>query len=627
MSNLRIRVLGPIGAEIDGGPLRLSKARHREIVCILVAAHGRTVSIDRLVEELWEDAPGGAVGAVRTFIGELRRILEPERPPRTPPAHLLTIGDGYALKLSVADVDLWRVEEAFRSADGMSPEERETLLTMALHEWRGEAFEEFRVRPWAKGERARIAELRARVLEHLAETRLALGRPKDVVALLDSHVIEHPWREEAWRLLALALYRCERQGDALAVLRQARATLREDLGLDPSDRFTELELGIMRHDPSLVLADDGGSILTRTVTGLAGARSQLESVAVLLPLLALSGSVQFAAEQRMSAITAAEQFGDPELTARVIGGFAVPGCWTRSDDPARSGGIVEATLRTIAVLPSEASDRVRARLLATIAMESRGTANRLAEAGEAERIARRLGDPALLCFALSARYIQDFETTGQAGSRESLGSEIIALAMAADLSTFEIQGRLIRMQALCALDNISAASAEAGLIDVLAARFDRPLASVFTAWFRWSFTHGPPPPGGSEMPGFRIGLAELAKLTAAVRAGAELPDGAFGPYELWVRPLLLARNGRQAEATAALDSFPDPAHDLMLEVSWFLIGLAAIDCGNAVAGLRAYNALLPAAGERAGGSGAVDLGPISPLLTELARFRSTKDHD
>ncbi|WP_237762534.1 AfsR/SARP family transcriptional regulator [Arthrobacter sp. ERGS1:01] len=565
------------------------------------------------------------MGAVRTFVGELRRILEPERPARTPPANLITMGDGYALNLTLTAVDLWRVERAVQTADGMSLGTRESLLTVALEEWRGVAFEEFGTRLWAQSERVRIAELRAGVAEHLAETRLALGRPKDVVTLLNDHIGEHPWREEGWRLLALALYRSARQGDALGVLSQARATLRQELGLDPSDRLAELEHGILRRDPSLELADDGETILSQTVAALSGARSQLESVTALLPLLAVSGSVQFADEQRLAAIAAAEQFGDPELTARVIGGFAVPGCWTRSDDPERSAAIVDAALRTIAALPSGTSDRVRATLLATVAMESRGTANRHAEAVEAERIARRLVDPALLCFALSALYLQEFETAGRAGTRESIGSEIIALAMDADLPTFEIQGRLIRMQALCARDNVIAASDEAGRIDLLAARFDRPLASVLTAWFRWVFTDGPAPPGGSEMPGFRIGLRELTRLSDAVRAGTALPDGHFGPYESWVRPLLLARGGRREDAMAALDTLPDPPHDLMLEVSWSLIGLAAIDCGHGAAGRRAFDALRPAAGERAAGSGAVDLGAISALLTDLARLHATKD--
>ena len=621
MNELLVRVLGPISAEIGGDPLRLSKARHREILGILVAAHGRTVSTGRLVDELWEDAPGGAVGAVRTFIGELRKLLEPERLARTPPAILVTEGDGYVLRLHPAAVDLWRVEQTVQAAADLPADASEPLLSSALKDWSGAAFEEFATRPWARAEIARLSELRAGTVERLATIRLVLGRPEDVVAMLDAHSQEHPWREEGWRLLALALYRSARQGDALAVLARARATLIGSLGLDPSERLTELERDILRHDRSLDSPADAASLLLQTAAhAQTGARPQLESVMALLPLLAVSGAVEIAAEQRLAAIAAAEKFGDPELAARVIGGFDVPGSWTRSDDPGQSALIVDAAQRTLAALPASVSDRVRARLLATVAMESRGNANRLAEAAEAERIARRLGDPALLCFALSARYVHTFETTGQARSREVLGSAIIHTATDAELPTFEIVGRLIRMQALCALDDMTAASSEADLVDALAANLDRPLASVFTAWFRWTFAGGAPPPAGTEMPGFRTGLTELAELTVAVRTSTPLPDQQYGPYEPWARPLLLARAGQLTEARAALATLPDPPHDLMLEVSWFLTGLAAIDLDDQSAARRSYDALLPAAGERASGSGAIDLGAISPLLSELRQI-------
>ena len=628
MSKLRIRVLGPICAEIEHTPLRLSKPRQREVLGILAAAHGRSVSTQHLIEELWEDAPPGAVGAVRTFIGELRRILEPDRPARTPPAVLLTTAGGYALAPQMADVDLWRAEHAVQAAAGLDPAAREELLASALDEWSGAAFQEFSTRPWARAERARIAELRASTAEQLAETRLGLGRPGDVLTLLDAHVSEHPWREEGWRLLALALYRTARQGDALALLANARSTLRHDLGLDPGHRLADLEQRILRQDPSLDLVPDGGSSLlwqAVAAAGQTGKRAQLEGVARLLPVLAVSGSVRLAAEQRLAAITAAEQFGDPELAARVIGGFEVPGSWTRSDDPVQSAAIVDAAVRTLNVLPPGTSARVRARLLATVAMESRGTASRMAEAREAEQIARDLNDPSLLCFALSARYQQTFETAGLASAREALGAEIVAVALEAELPTFEIQGRLLRMQALCALDDVAAASREADRIDGLAARFDRSLATVFTGWFRWTFTDGPPPPDGTEMPGFHTGLPALAELTRAVRSGTDLPDGGFGPYEQWVRPLLLVRTGLREEARSALDTLPDPPRDLLLEVLWFLTGLAAVESRHRPAGRRASRALLPAAGERAAGSGAVDVGPVQRLIDALRQLTGDVD--
>lgn len=618
MTKLRIRVLGPVNAEFAEAPVRLSKPRHRELLGILATT--REISTQRLIDELWEVPPSGAVGTVRTFIAELRRLLEPDRPPRATPAFLLTTGSGYRLHLDDDDVDLWRVEQRIQGAGTLGVQAREQVLAAALAEWRGSPFEEFPDRPWAAAERVRLAQLRAAAVEQLAAARLDLGCPQDVTALLEAHIGEHPWREEGWRLLALALYRCARQAEALALLARARSVLRQDLGLEPGAGLAELEQRILRQDSSLdSVPDDGGSLLARAVAaaGRTGERAQLEGVARLLPVLAVSGSVRSAAGQRMAAIAAAEQFGDPELAARVIGGFEVPGSWTRADDPAQSAAIVAAAVRTLAILPSGTSARVRARLLATIAMESRGSGDRLAEAVEAEAIARKLHDPALLCFALSARYQQSFASAGLAGVREAIGAEIIALALDAELPTFELQGRLIRMQALCALDEIDAAAGEADLIDAVAVRHGRDLATVFTGWFRWTFRQGPPPPDGGEMPGFHTGLPALSRLADAVRNGTGLPDGDFGPYEPWVRPLLLARSGRLAEARAALDVVPEPPHDLLLEVSWILIGRAALESGHGDAASRARAALLPASGERAAGSAAVDLGPVALLFAAL----------
>ncbi|RRQ28408.1 hypothetical protein DK926_08460 [Rhodococcus sp. Eu-32] len=589
MSELRIRVLGQVEAEIDGVAVPLSKPRHREILSLLVVGRGRTVSTSSLVDDLWDDAPAGAVGSVRTFIGELRRILEPTRPPRAASAVVVTRGSGYALEQ--CSVDLWRVEAG----------------EAGLDEWRGTAFDEFATRPWAAGERARNAELRAGMTERRAGELLDEGRPGAVVPLIDAFVDEHPWREEGWRILALALYRVGRQADALAVLRRARVTFTEGLGLDPSDRLGDMEERILNRDPGL---DRSGSILMQVAEqSRPSTRSQLESASALVPLLALSGSVGAATEQRLATIAAAEQVGDPELTARVIVGYDVPGSWTRSDDPELSAAIVAAADRAFTGLPASASKRVRARLLSTIAMESRGVGSRMAEAVEAEAIARRLGDPALLCLTLGARYLQTFGSTGLARDRCDIADETVELAVEAELSTFEIAGRLYRMQSLCALDDLASASVEADLIDGLAQRFDRPLASVFTAWFRYTFEDGPEPVETAEMPGFTNGLHALSDLTVAVRNGKPLPDGDFGPYEPWVRGLFEPK---------VLDSVPDPPHDLMSEVCWYLTGVAALAAGQRDSMQRVHEALLPAASERAAGSGCIDLGPIAPLLERLA---------
>ncbi|MEU9383457.1 BTAD domain-containing putative transcriptional regulator, partial [Streptomyces sp. NPDC048279] len=97
-------------------------------------------------------------------------------------------------------------------------------LHEALELWRGPAYAEFADEVWCGAEQARLAVLRLRAVEQRAEALLAGGRAAEAVPDLDAHLTGHPWREEGWRLLALALYRTGRLGDALAVLRRARAT-------------------------------------------------------------------------------------------------------------------------------------------------------------------------------------------------------------------------------------------------------------------------------------------------------------------------------------------------------------------------------------------------------------------
>ncbi|MGW2173023.1 BTAD domain-containing putative transcriptional regulator [Streptomyces sp. NPDC001705] len=659
MEAVTFGVLGPVTAERGGDPLALKGPRHRAVLARLVLARRRVVPVARLVEDLWETSqapPPRAVGALRTFVGDLRRALEPDRPPRAPARLLVTEGPGYTLRAAPDSVDAWRFEAAVAEAEHGPAAQAPERLRAALEEWRGPAYAEFSGAEWARGERSRLTELRLRAVERRAELLVDLGRAAEAVPDLDAHLTGHPWREEAWRLLALALYRTGRQGDALAVLRRARGRLAGQLGLEPGPRLRRLEARILAQDPELDPPGEPADAAARLWaaateaydrTVAAGAHARLESTVGLLRTLAVTGGggLEAAREHRTAAIAAAEETGDAELTARVIGAYDVPAVWTRGDDPEGARRIVEAAERTLAALPDDATaDAARCRLLATVALESRGVRSERGPraAAEAERIARRLDDPALLAFALNGVFMQSCTRAGLAPRRDALGAELVALGTRHGLVNHTVLGHLIRLQARSALADLTAADEQATAVDRLAARHDRPLVAVFTDWYRalrLAATGSPHDTAaaayraaatrldGAGMPGLERGLLPLALLGLRLAHGraAEVDPGAdWGPYRPWAEPFALLADGRTAEARTALAALTEPPPDLLYEALCCAEAALALRLGDRAALERTHARLLPASGELAGaGSGLLTFGPVDDWLAAIRRALGT----
>jgi DNA-binding SARP family transcriptional activator len=267
---IEIRVLGPLEAVVNGVRADLGGPRRRSVLARLAAERGRVVSADRLIEDMYAgEAPPRALAALQAHVSHLRRALEPgaatRRRPRRQPGPigpiraagsdaqvLVTAPPGYALRVGQESVDAWRFESQVHDAAALDdPAAAHAVLSSALASWRGRAFAEFAGMPWADLEASRLDELRLTALEWQAESALRLGHAAQVVADLSRLVAEHPLREEAWRLLALALYQSGRQGDALAALERARSRLAEELGIEPGPALQMLQEDILAQAPRL----------------------------------------------------------------------------------------------------------------------------------------------------------------------------------------------------------------------------------------------------------------------------------------------------------------------------------------------------------------------------------------
>jgi YVTN family beta-propeller protein len=132
-----------------------------------------------------------------------------------------------------------------------APDAAAEKLREGLALWRGPPLADFAYEPFAQAEIARLEQLRLAALEQRIEADLELGRHADVVGELETLVTEHPLREGLRAQLMLALYRCDRQAEALAAYRRGRQLLVEELGIEPSSSLRELHAAILAQDPSL----------------------------------------------------------------------------------------------------------------------------------------------------------------------------------------------------------------------------------------------------------------------------------------------------------------------------------------------------------------------------------------
>ncbi len=225
-------------------------AKERALLGRLLVSPGHVVQVDTLLEDVWDgEPPPTARKSLQAHVVRLRTSLQPDRPKGSPGTLVVRRGDGYALAVAPEDVDAEAA--AARAAvgraalaEGQAARARD-LLREAECLWRGEPFVDWPDASWAQGARRSLTTLRDSVVEARLDADLALGRHREVVAELERLVDSEPLHEGWWTRLMVALYRSDRQADALAAGRRARALLAEELGVDAGPGLRGVELAIL----------------------------------------------------------------------------------------------------------------------------------------------------------------------------------------------------------------------------------------------------------------------------------------------------------------------------------------------------------------------------------------------
>ncbi|MET8356768.1 BTAD domain-containing putative transcriptional regulator [Micromonospora sp. NPDC005171] len=247
---MRFGILGPL--RVGGGESTVTAGRDRIVLAMLLLRFGRLVTVEELIDAVWEeDPPATARAQLQTCVSRLRRRftelgLAPEL--------IVTDPAGYGVRTGPDDLDAEvfarRVEAARAAATAGRLVDARAEFRAALALWRGPALGGIPSRSVRRRAQA-LDEQRLTALEECVDVELRLGRAAELIEELAESVDRHPLRERLRGQLMLALSSVGRQADALAVYREGRRFYADELGIEPGAELQELHQRVLAGDLAL----------------------------------------------------------------------------------------------------------------------------------------------------------------------------------------------------------------------------------------------------------------------------------------------------------------------------------------------------------------------------------------
>ncbi|WP_204005974.1 AfsR/SARP family transcriptional regulator [Virgisporangium aurantiacum] len=276
----RFRVLGPWEVtHRHREAVVVPSGQQRTLLVSLLLSAGRPVTIDALADRLWPfHAPERVRGTVQTYAARLRRLLGRELIESTS-------GGGYRIAVPARNVDMHRFRELVdQSRTATAAADELSLLQAALGLWRGRPFTGVES-AWLEREVVPgLTEEWLAATERRIDLELELGRPGKVIAELRGLINQDPTRESLWCRLIVALHRAGRRAEALGAYQQARATLSEELGIDPSVELQRLQRVVLQDAPAVPVPESRNPRqLPHDIAHFRGRAAELAALDALLP--------------------------------------------------------------------------------------------------------------------------------------------------------------------------------------------------------------------------------------------------------------------------------------------------------------------------------------------------------
>ncbi len=248
---VELRLLGSVELLDDSGAVADLQAQQQALLALLAWRSPIGIAKRELIDEFWPyDPPARHNNALQARISRLRKVFAACEP-HQPHPRLCTYATGYRLIIDDTECDAQRFRSLRRQAlSAMDrPDHALRVLDSALALWRGPALYSASLGPAGGAIAATLNELRMLATSEAMGLRLMLGRHREIVTDLQELVGRHPYDETFHDQLIVALYRCGRQEQALAVYSRLRHNLAQGLGIEPTAALQRRMHDILNNAP------------------------------------------------------------------------------------------------------------------------------------------------------------------------------------------------------------------------------------------------------------------------------------------------------------------------------------------------------------------------------------------
>jgi DNA-binding SARP family transcriptional activator len=241
---VRFGVLGPLEVRLDDQNVEIAGGKRRLVLATLLLNANRLVTFEKLIKAVWPiTPPRSAVANLYTYMAGLRRSLPSGQ------VRIRTRSSGYSIAVQPHEFDLHTFERLAAGAKRLRADDRQAeaadLLRRALALWRGEPLEDLSASPVWEANVSRLTEARLAAVEDRLGLLAELGQYATAISEARSVLHGHPFREQIWRQLMLALHHSGRRAEALQVYVEVRQRLVDELGVEPGTELRRAHAEIL----------------------------------------------------------------------------------------------------------------------------------------------------------------------------------------------------------------------------------------------------------------------------------------------------------------------------------------------------------------------------------------------